>query len=580
MEVRNCTIQAHESDSDNVKSNAGETNSHKEVNYDELLTSAGVFGRYQVFLFFVTFPFYIFTVFSYYTQLFLTEVPPNHWCWIPELENLTQIERRNLAIPQDLNAQFGYSHCKAYVANWSEILLTSQKPNQTWNIESCKFGWEFNRTEIPYPTISTELGWVCDKNSYQATAQAIFFVGSIAGGVVVGWVADRFGRLPAAVLSNLFGCVAGIASSFATNIIYFSVCRFFVGMAYDNNMTMTYLIVLEYVAPKYRTVIANLPFAIFYSLGATTLPWIALACGHWKTLSLATSIPMALAILAPFVIPESPRWLLYVGRIDDAINKVITIGRVNKKEIPLKLIEQFKLTYTNRKEEKNISILNVFRSSKLRKVFLSMCLLFMCIMLVIDALVRSIGGLEFDIFVSFTLVSFTELPSLVLMSFILDLTGRKWLTIGSLLMCCIFSILTAFINSGLLSVLCVVVARFGVNMAFNITMQWSAEVMPTAVRGSGVSIVHITGFVSSILAPYVVYLNNFVLWLPSILIGFIALIGALTAIILPETTGIEMPQSFEDAENLITNQKFFDMPCLRKSNKNYVGNVNSSFEMH
>ncbi|XP_030019880.2 carcinine transporter [Manduca sexta] len=200
----------------------------KDVDYDQLLSAAGEFGRYQVYLFFLMGPFYIFGVFSYFSQLFLTEVSPNHWCRIPELENLTLIERRELAIPTD-NSIFGYSRCTEFVANWTEVLASGIKPNDTWGTQSCQHGWEFNQTEIPYPTISSELGWVCDRASYQATAQSIFFVGSIIGGFIVGWIADRFGRLPAAVVSNLIGCVAGVGSTFAQNFLVFTICRFFMG---------------------------------------------------------------------------------------------------------------------------------------------------------------------------------------------------------------------------------------------------------------------------------------------------------------------------------------------------------------
>ncbi|XP_052746466.1 carcinine transporter-like [Bicyclus anynana] len=543
-------------------------NLNENVDYDELLSAAGEFGPYQVILFFSTFPFYIFGVFSYFSQLFMTEVSPNHWCWIPELENLTDIERRTLAIPLDVDARFGYSQCKSYIANWSEILETGQTPNATWSTQACQYGWEFNSSEIPYPTISSELGWVCDKNSYQATAQSIFFTGSIVGGIVVGWVADRFGRLPAATLSNMIGCVAGILSIFAQNFIQFSLCRFIMGMSYDNCMMMTYLLVLEYVAPRYRSIITNLPFAIFYTLGATALPWIALACGHWKTISLATSIPMAITILAPFVMPESPRWLISKGRFNDAVDKVLTIARVNKKEIPSKLIEQFKKSSLNAKKEESTSILVLLKRPKLRKMFICICLEFMCCLAIFDALIRSIGGLGFDFFLSFTLVSFTELPSLVIVSFAIDITGRKGMTIIAFIICFIFCLATAFISNGLPSVLCAVVSRFAINMCANIGMQWAAEMLPTPVRGSGSSIVHIFSYIGIVISPYIVYLDNYITWLPLVVVAVIALIGLLLALALPETAGIDMPQTFDEAEELLSNQKLIDIPFLRKKENN------------
>lgn len=580
MEDTNKIVKVEKINDENIQNVIEESNSKREVDYDELLSAAGEFGLYQVFLFCLTFPFYIYGVFAYYSQLFITEVSPNHWCWVPELANLTEMERRDLAIPQDLEAPYGYSQCKVYVSNWSEVLATGQRPNDTWLTESCPFGWEFNKTEIPYPTISSDLEWVCDKNSYQATAQAIFFIGSIFGGFIFGWVGDRYGRLPAAALSNMCGCVAGIISIFAQNLIQFSFSRFVMGMSYDNCMIMTYLLVLEYVAPKYRTIIANVPFAIFYTIGVVTLPWIALACGHWKTLSLATSIPMALALLAPFVIPESPRWLLAKGRIDETVNKVIIIGRFNKKEIPIKLIEQFKMSALKKVKQQDTNIIDIFKSRKLRKVFIAMCLEYMCAITVFDALVRSIGSLGFDFFLSFTLISSSEFPALILLSIILDLIGRKWLSIVALCVCCTFTLISSFVSPGLPSVMCIVIARFAINMTCNISLQWAAEMLPTPVRGSGASMIHICSYVACIVSPFISYMKNFVFWLPPIIIGILALLGALLALILPETTGIDMPQTFEEAEELINKQKMFDIPCLRKAKSTEQGYINASFEMN
>ncbi|XP_049885282.1 solute carrier family 22 member 13-like [Pectinophora gossypiella] len=551
------------------------------VDYDQLLSSAGEFGLYQILLLASLFPFYIFGAFSYFSQLFMTEVAPNHWCWIPELENLTVIERRNLAIPNDTAARFGYSQCSAYVANWSEVLATGLAPDLTWETQRCQHGWEFNKTEIPYPTISSDMGWVCDKDSYQASAQSIFFVGSIIGGFLVGWVADRFGRLPGAAFSNFIGCIAGIASAFVHNFTEFAVCRFFMGMSYDNCMMMTYILALEYVAPKYRAISANIPFALFFTFGLCILPWIALACADWKTLTLATSIPMGLSLLAPLLMPESPRWLLTKGRVDDAVQKVVKIGHINKKLVPPRMIEQFKKDAC-RQEEKG-SILELLRRPLLRTMFICICVLYMSDMIVFDSLVRTVGQLKFDFFVSFTIVSMTEFPSLVIVSFVLDWTGRKWMTLVTLLICGIFSIITTFVGAGLPSVLCAVVARFCANMACNTAMQWAAEILPTPVRGSGISVVHICGYVGTVISPFIVYLETVVEWLPLIVVGAIAFLGAAVCLGLPETAAKEMPQTFDDAEELIKSTSMLEYPwrktAVRETPRDY-GHVNNNFEMN
>lgn len=551
-----------------------------EVSFDDLLSSAGEFGLYQMILFLSTFPFYLFGVFSYFDQLFITEVSPNHWCNVPELQNLTEIHRKTLAIPLDAESRFGYSQCSSYVANWTEVLSSGRRsPDPSWTTEPCRYGWEFNKTEIPYPTIASEFGWVCDKKSYQATAQSIFFVGSVFGGFIIGWIADRFGRLPGAAAANVIGAIGGVASIFAKDFTQFAVCRFFMGMSWDNSMMMTYLLILEYVAPKYRTLIANLPFAFFYTIGVCSLPWIALACGDWRLFSLVTCVPMALAIIAPFIMPESSMWLLSVGRVDEAIKKVQRIGQVNKKEVPPKLIEQFRLSLSKQKEETKASAIDLLKNSVLRKMFICVCLGYMSCTIVFDALIRSLGQLNFDFFVSFSVVSFTEFPSLCLISFILDLTGRKWLSVATFAVSCVFSLLTAFLGGGLPSVLCAVIARFAINMTCNAAWQWGAEMFPTGVRGTGMAIVHICGYVATVISPMIVYLEIYYTWLPLVIVSCVGAFGGLIILGLPETAGKEMPQTFDDAEMLVRSAKFFEVPCLMKRKVNLEGHQNNSFEM-
>lgn len=56
------------------------------------------------------------------------------------------------------------------------------------------------------------------------------------------YIADHFGRIPALAGCNIIGFVAGVATAFVGNFWQFSVCRFFVGFAFDNCFTMMYIL--------------------------------------------------------------------------------------------------------------------------------------------------------------------------------------------------------------------------------------------------------------------------------------------------------------------------------------------------
>jgi len=65
----------------------------KDMDFDDLLPHVGEFGTYQRILFVLMIPFAFFVAWVYFSQIFITLVPEQHWCRVPELENLTTEKR-------------------------------------------------------------------------------------------------------------------------------------------------------------------------------------------------------------------------------------------------------------------------------------------------------------------------------------------------------------------------------------------------------------------------------------------------------------------------------------------------------
>nr|XP_033191420.1 organic cation transporter-like protein [Bombus vancouverensis nearcticus] len=130
-----------------------------------------------------------------------------------------------------------------YDVNYTEILLNgSHVLDPSWPTKDCQQGWEFNYTTVPYASVASELGWVCQYDALPTIAQSIFFIGAIFGGLIFGWVADQYGRIPALLGANLMGFLAGVATAFTGSFWQFTLCRFFVGFAFDNCFTMMYIL--------------------------------------------------------------------------------------------------------------------------------------------------------------------------------------------------------------------------------------------------------------------------------------------------------------------------------------------------
>lgn len=63
------------------------------MDFDDLLPHIGEFGTYQKILFLLMIPFAFAVAFVYFTQIFITLVPEQHWCRVPELEHLSLEDR-------------------------------------------------------------------------------------------------------------------------------------------------------------------------------------------------------------------------------------------------------------------------------------------------------------------------------------------------------------------------------------------------------------------------------------------------------------------------------------------------------
>jgi len=105
----------------------------------------------------------------------------------------------------------------------------------------------------------------------------------------------------------------------------------------------TSLLVLEYVGPKWRTFVANMSIALFFTFASCILPWIAYFLADWRMTCIAVSAPLALAIAAPWLVPESARWLVSQGQVERAIKILGKFERINGTKVPENVYQQFRV---------------------------------------------------------------------------------------------------------------------------------------------------------------------------------------------------------------------------------------------
>lgn len=161
------------------------------------------------------------------------------------------------------------------------------------------------------------------------------FVGMMIGAFVAGYVGDRLGRRYSYQLNLAVFGLASIAACFAPDIAWLIVLRFIMGIGLGAELVVAAGTLAEFVPPETRGKWVSL-LAIITNSGL----FAALAAGYWVIPHLGWRYMFALAGAGALVVwfmrkrmPESPRWLESVGRLDEAEATLAAIEREVSKQV-------------------------------------------------------------------------------------------------------------------------------------------------------------------------------------------------------------------------------------------------------
>ena len=161
-------------------------------------------------------------------------------------------------------------------------------------------------------------------NAIIGAMNGLFCAGGFFGALFVAWTADRFGRKLTLLISSPLAVLGGALQGGAAHIAMFLVGRFIGGLAVGMLVVLIPLFQSEIAPPATRGFLVG-QHGFILVLGYSLAAWVGYACYYSKNLSFQWRFPLSLQVLWPlalfvlgFVLPESPRWLLMVGRTDEA----------------------------------------------------------------------------------------------------------------------------------------------------------------------------------------------------------------------------------------------------------------------
>ncbi|HWW01980.1 MAG TPA: MFS transporter [Candidatus Acidoferrum sp.] len=140
---------------------------------------------------------------------------------------------------------------------------------------------------------------------------AVFLVGAAGGGLVFGWVGDRYGRVRAMILSILAYSLFTGCAYFAQSPWHLGVFRFFAALGMGGEWSLGVALVMECWPERYRPILAgaigaasNIGFGLLGALGTA----FDITRDSWRWVMLAGAAPALLTLFIARYVPESESW--------------------------------------------------------------------------------------------------------------------------------------------------------------------------------------------------------------------------------------------------------------------------------
>ncbi|XP_061606837.1 solute carrier family 22 member 6 isoform X1 [Phyllopteryx taeniolatus] len=494
-------------------------------------------------------------------QNFVAAVPPHYCSAHANISQLKLSPQEILTVTVPLDQTGKHQSCRRYVIPQWHLLdkngTFKQEQQEDFdvdaNLQECIDGWSYNMTGMT-STIIAEWDLVCDLRSLNQMAQTIYMGGVLMGSVVLGSLADKFGRRSLLIISHLLMAVAGTCAAFSMSFPMFCLCRFFCGMALSGVGLNTFSLIVEWIPTRVRTGVGTLT-GYCYTLGQLIQAGIAYFVRDWRWLTLAVSSPFYVFFIYSWWFHESSRWLVLSQNYDQAIKNLKSVAKINGRheegdKIDIKMVQE------SMKKEMSCSqgsytVCDLFRTPTMRSMTICLSAVWLSTSFAYYGLVMDLQKFGVDFYLIQVIFGAVDIPAKIVITVTMSFIGRRPSQSGALIIAGITVLINLMVpyDQQTLRTSLAVVGKGCLAASFNCCYLYSGELFPTIIRQNGMGWVSMTARVGAMVAPMVLLSGDFIPWLPGMIYGGAPIISGVAAIFLPETLGSPLPDTIQDVED-------------------------------
>ncbi|CAH1119189.1 unnamed protein product [Phaedon cochleariae] len=402
-------------------------------------------------------------------------------------------------------------------------------------------------------TIISDFELVCDRANLIRVGEMMFLAGVAVGGLVCGILSDKYGRKRTLMVSVLIQSVVGTIIAFSPWFSLYAIFRVILGFISVSVVFSGFVLSIELVGGEWRTV-AGISYLFPVSLSYMIIAGIGYLLRDWRHLQLAISLPGLLFQILWWVLPESPRWLLALGRTKEVMRILESAARFNKRPLPPNLDKRLQ-PETSEEPVENVSVLDLFKTAEMRKRTFIQFLIWFSVYLVYYGLVLNLGNIGGNLYITSVLQGAVEIPAVALSIFILLKGGRRLplcLTMAVSGAACALIVPIYHVTGADLQwlVTCLaMLSKFCISSSNAIMPVFTAELYPTTIRNIGVGAANVAAGIALMAVPYLWMLASFHQSVPMAVLAVFGILGGLSVLLLPETGHAPLLDTLKEEEH-------------------------------
>lgn len=421
------------------------------------------------------------------------------------------------------------------------------------------FGYDLGVVAGALLFITPELGLSAFEEGFVVSA---LIFGALLTAISVGPVADRFGRRPVILVAGAVFALGAVLAGIAPNVLVIILSRFIMGFAVGAASVLVPVYLSELAPAAVRGRLSGLN-QLMISSGILLAYLVNLALAPfeaWRWMFALAAVPALLLLVGVYFQPESPRWLVHKGQVEQA-REVLARNR-SEAEVERELAEIVEIVEHGSGSMRTFELL---RTKRFRRVLLIGCgLAFLQQVIGINTIIyyaptilQEVGFGEVSALAINTVLGVLTVIITVIMLMMVDKIGRKRpLVYGAIGMTlCMLALGLTFVSAGLeggstgwISITALALFKVFFSLSWGgIVWIMLGEIFPLRVRGAAMGVATFMNWLGNLLVaqffPVLQEIGNGFVFLLFAAIGVIAFIFATTVV--PETKG----RSLEEIES-------------------------------